>query len=87
MKKLTISNVNDDFAEILERWEKLPWVVPSWTWGNVYDPEKYELTPRKDYLEKEIKQLEATIAYHEGKIKELTEDRKRLLERRDMKSG
>lgn len=43
-----------------------------------YDPDKYELKPRKDYLTNLLKEKDEAIAYHEEKIKVLREEKERL---------
>jgi len=43
-----------------------------------YDPDKYELKPRKDYLTNLLKEKDEAIAYHEEKIKVLKEEKERL---------
>lgn len=44
----------------------------------LYDPQKYELKPKKDYVEKLIKEKDEEIAYHEEKIRVLREQKERL---------
>ena len=43
-----------------------------------YDPDRYELKPRKDYLTNLLKEKDEAIAYHEEKIKVLKEEKERL---------
>ena len=43
-----------------------------------YDPDKYELKPRKDYLTNLLKEKDEAIAYHEEIIKVLKEEKERL---------
>lgn len=50
--------------------------------GRMYDPDKYELVPKVEYLEQRIKDLRAQIDERESEIKEL----KKMLESRKAQS-
>ncbi len=65
-------------------YDDLAWVfddLPAMSYShtlNGYDPKKYELKPRKDYIDTLIKEKEREIEYHESKITQLREDKERL---------
>ena len=48
------------------------------TYGKVYDPDKYELKPKKEYIDTLIGQKKREIDYHEEKAKSLRDDIARL---------
>jgi hypothetical protein len=54
-------------------------VFPFQTTLRGYDPQKYELRPKKDFVDKLLKEKDDEIAYHEEKIKVLREQKERLL--------
>ena len=95
-KRHWINDVNDDFAEVLDYWNKLPWAVSSWTIGNVYDPERFDLVPKKGYYDEQIKKVEqdietlernqqSAISYYENQKRILQEKKEKLERERDNK--
>jgi prefoldin subunit 5 len=44
-----------------------------------YDPAKFELKPRKDYIKTLLTNIDDAITYHEGKIAELKKQKDELL--------
>ena len=66
--------VFDDLAWVFD---ELPSMSSSYTLRG-YDPDKYELKPRKGYVDTLIKEKEKEIAYHEDKIKQLREAKEKL---------
>jgi hypothetical protein len=55
-----------------------PW-LSTLTFGSVYDPERYDLVPKKTYIDEMIKRLDSNIAYHEKKVGELRKEKDELV--------
>jgi hypothetical protein len=65
----------DDIALSME-W---PFSSANFTEGSFYDPERFDLVPKKTYLDEMIKRLDGNIAYHENKIEELRKEKDELV--------
>lgn len=69
------------FDDLFEGWDNWPWSTPGLTWaykGRIYDPEKYELVPKKSYIteliskkEEEQKALQERLESIKKEINEL----------------
>lgn len=73
MKRFAL--INDDFGTGFSELDKFfsgffPVRAFSYT-AHTYDPQKFELKPKKEYVDLLLKELDDEITYHEGKIKEL----------------
>jgi len=56
-----------------------PFSTTNFTVGSLYDPERFDLVPKKSYVEETIKRLDGNIAYHEKKIEELRKEKDELV--------
>lgn len=88
-------------GDVLRAWDDIPWAAPTWHTsftGNVYDPEKYDLVPKKDYIDKEIKRVEEDIATlernkkmaidsYDTRIESLRTEKERLQGQKRLKGG
>lgn len=72
MKKYGLARFFDD--DLADWFKPVTFTYP---W-RTYDPERYELKPRQEYIDTLIKDKEAEIAYHEERIKELRGEKERL---------
>lgn len=61
---------------VLSEW---PLNTSDFTIGRFYDPTKFDLVPKKTYLDETIKRLDGNIAYHEKKIEELRREKDELV--------
>jgi hypothetical protein len=62
---------HDDLAQIIDRWNSLPWATPSCTFlqGELYNPETHDLVPKESFKKQQLK-------FKEQKLQELKERRK-----------
>ena len=67
--------IDDDLADVFD--SLFPIKSYSAVW-RLYNPQEYELKPKKEFVDTLIKEKEKEIAYHEDKIKELREAKEKL---------
>lgn len=77
MSRRALLRLMDDMALSLE-WP-LGYSASTFTVGDFYDPGKYDLVPKKTYIDEMIKRLDSNIAYHEKKVEELRKEKDELV--------
>lgn len=91
-----IARMLDGFNETFEGYGS-PFQAKSYTFGALYDPERFELIPRKDITDRRLKELEEDIAtmernkestakYYEKAIDRLMKEKDKLTQQRKIEN-
>lgn len=84
-----------DLGEMgIDRWMNEVGLSPvSITYGNLYDPEKFDLIPKKEFIDMEIRRVEqelesidraidSAMKYYESRKQRLVEEKEKLLKQK-----
>jgi hypothetical protein len=81
LKKYSFGDIMKEIDESVSVWDNF-WARPTFTFikGEIYDPEQYELVPRRNHLENRLKEKEQQLSNIEGIQKHYTEQQKKIQE-------